>query len=350
MESFMDYIWHPEISVPLGIGLGVYLFLWILKNIVVARLKVISEKTDTYVDDIILVTLDKTKQFFMVGVALYAGFKQSSWDVKRMAVNADRLLVIVVGIQVIVWGLQAIKSWFEFEIQKKNNDPAIRTTFGFLGILVKFLFLATVVLFALNNLGVDVTTFIAGLGVGGIAIALATQNILGDLFSSLSIVLDKPFLVGDFINLGEWMGNVEHIGLKTTRIRSLTGEQIIVSNSQLLSSKIRNHKRMTERRVLFQIGVVYETTREQLKLLPELIKSVVSVEEKVRFERAHFMRFGASSLDFEVVYWVKDPDYTVHMDLQQKILLGIHEEIEKSGMEFAYPTQVIFTKQVVSAT
>jgi small-conductance mechanosensitive channel len=207
-----------------------------------------------------------------------------------------------------------------------------------------------VVLFALDNVGIKVTALVAGLGVGGIAIALAVQNILGDLFASLSIVLDKPFVVGDFVILGEFMGNVEHVGLKTTRVRSLSGEQIVFSNNDLLSSRLRNFGRLRERRALFTLGVTYQTPREKLQKIPGMIKQAIESIEKTRFDRSHFKSYGAFSLDFETVYYVLGADYALYMDIQQKINLQIHEMFENEGIEFAYPTQTVFVEKGENAS
>ncbi len=334
----------PYHYLPLFIAVGFYLIIWPVKKILVSRLKRISVLTETHVDDVLLVVLDKTHHFFMIGLSIYIGFQASPFDDKKYGAIADKFFIVLFSAQIIIWGGQAITSWFDFALEKKNHDPSIKTSFGFMALLLKIVFTVAVLLFTLNNLGVNVSTFIAGLGVGGIAIALATQNILGDLFSSLSIVMDKPFIVGDNINIGEWQGEVEHVGLKTTRIRSLTGEQIIISNSDLLSSKIRNFKRMTQRRVAFQLGLTYQTKREKLMLAPKLIEQIISSEQNVRFERAHFVRYGSSSLDFEVVYWVTNPEYLDYADVHQKILFAIHEAFEVNELEFAFPTQTLFVE------
>jgi small-conductance mechanosensitive channel len=210
---------------------------------------------------------------------------------------------------------------------------------GFIGKLVVW---SVVLLLALDNLGVQITTLVAGLGVGGIAVALAVQNILGDLFASLSIVLDKPFVVGDFLIIDNYLGSVEHVGLKSTRIRSLTGEQLIFSNNDLLRSRLRNYGRMYQRRVAFNIGVVYQTPREALKKIPGILQNAVEGQENVRFDRSHFKEYGDFSLNFETVYYVLVPDYNTYMDIQQAINMKIHEEFEGEGIEFAYPTQTVF--------
>jgi len=194
---------------------------------------------------------------------------------------------------------------------------------------------------ALDNLGIDVTALVAGLGIGGVAVALAVQNVLGDLFASLSIILDKPFVIGDFLVIGEYMGSVEYVGLKTTRVRSLSGEQLVFSNSDLLKSRIRNYGRMYERRVVFNIGVTYDTPRELLKRIPGMIRAAVEAQDKTRFDRSHFMKYGDYALQFETVYYVLSPDYNVYMDIQQAIYLIIHEDFEQNHIDFAYPTQTL---------
>jgi small-conductance mechanosensitive channel len=199
-----------------------------------------------------------------------------------------------------------------------------------------------VLLVALDNLGIDVTALVAGLGIGGVAVALSVQNILGDLFASLSIILDKPFVIGDFLIIDDYMGSVEYVGLKTTRVRSLSGEQLIFSNSDLLKSRIRNYGRMFERRVVFSIGVTYDTPREKLRRIPGIIQKAIEAEDKTRFDRSHFMKYGDYSLQFETVYYVLSADYNSYMDIQQAIYFAIHEAFEQEQIEFAYPTQTLF--------
>jgi len=191
-------------------------------------------------------------------------------------------------------------------------------------------------------MGVDITALIAGLGIGGIAVALALQNVLGDLFASLSIVLDKPFVIGDFIIVDDLLGTVEHIGLKTTRVRSLFGEQLVFSNSDLLNSRIRNYKRMHERRIVFSLGVTYQTPYEKLAAIPDIIREIIELQEQVRFDRAHFKEYGDFALEFEIVYYMLVPDYNAYMDTQQAINLALYERFEKEGISFAYPTQTLY--------
>jgi small-conductance mechanosensitive channel len=195
----------------------------------------------------------------------------------------------------------------------------------------------------LDNIpGVEITALVASLGIGGIAVALAVQNILSDLFASLSIVLDKPFVIGDFIIVDNCLGTVEHIGLKTTRLRSLSGEQLVFSNNDLLKSRVRNYKRMAERRVVFSVGVTYQTPLEKLERIPTLIRDTIEAQPAVRFDRAHFQGYGDFALNFEVVYYVLDPDYNRYMDIQQGINLGIYSSFAEEGIEFAYPTRTLY--------
>jgi small-conductance mechanosensitive channel len=200
---------------------------------------------------------------------------------------------------------------------------------------------SVIALAVLSNLGVNITAFIASLGVGGIAVALAVQNILGDLFASLAIAVDKPFEVGDFVVVGGVAGTVQMIGLKTTRIRSLQGEEVVMSNTDILKQTINNYRPMRERRIVFAFGVAYDTPAEKIEAIPGVVKRLVDAQEKLRFDRAHFKAFGDSSLDFEVVYIVKDPAYNTYMDMQQALNVGLMREFAAMGVEFAFPTRTI---------
>ena len=200
---------------------------------------------------------------------------------------------------------------------QENGEEKVKQLKGVLLVInLCIWFLGIVFLF--DNLGYDVTAIIAGLGIGGIAIALAAQNILGDLFNYFVIFFDRPFEIGDFIVLDDKKGNVEYIGIKTTRLKSITGEQIIISNTDLTNSRLHNFKRMEQRRVLFTLGVTYQTTPEQLQMIPGIIKSIIEDQEGITFDRAHFATFGDFSLKFEVVYFVQNRDYTVYMEINSK--------------------------------
>ncbi len=201
-------------------------------------------------------------------------------------------------------------------------------------------------LMILSNLDIEITALIAGLGVGGIAIGLAAQNIFKDLFSSLAIVFDQPFIRGDFISFdgGEYLGDVEKIGMKTTRIRSLSGEEVIIANSQLLDKEIRNYRRMDERRATFSLGVLYQTPHEKLRRIPELVKSAIEDVEKARFDRSHLKEYADSSINFESVFWIRDREYSAYMEVNHQILLNVHKAFEEEGIDFAYPTRTLYVE------
>jgi small-conductance mechanosensitive channel len=229
--------------------------------------------------------------------------------------------------------------------RKLQTDAAGATTITALGFLGRVILWSLLLLVALDNMGVSITGLVAGVGIGGIAIALAVQSILSDLFASLSIVLDKPFVIGDFIIVDNFLGTVEHIGLKTTRVRSLSGEQLIFSNTDLLNSRIRNYKRMFERRVVFEVGITYQTPPEKVKAVSGMIRAIIEDQPKVRFDRAHFKNFGDSALVYEAVYFMMTSEYNDYMDTQERVNLAIMIQFAEHGIEFAYPTRTLFVQQ-----
>jgi small-conductance mechanosensitive channel len=221
------------------------------------------------------------------------------------------------------------------------HDPARTMGASVLGFIGQAVVWTLILLLALQALGANVTALIASLGVGGIAVALALQNVLGDLFASITILLDKPFVVGDSIVIGDFNGTIEKIGVKSTRLRSVSGEEIIIGNQDLVSSRVRNFKRMRERRQVFTVGLTYDTPRAKLEKIPTIFKEIVTSVPDTRFDRAHFKSFGTSSLDFEVVYFVEKPDSNTLMDVQQRINLAIFDRFAAEGIEFAFPTQTV---------
>jgi small-conductance mechanosensitive channel len=282
-----------------------------------------------------------TGAWFFVLVSLYV----ASWVLAptRWTDLIPRVATVGLVLQLGLWATAALTMfWTLRRARQIAADPSTVAAMDLVGFALRLVVWAAVLLVLLDNLGVDVTALIAGLGVGGIAIALAAQNVIGDLFSSMSIVFDKPFVVGDFIVVGDFLGTVEHVGLKTTRLRSLSGEQLVFSNSDLLSCRIRNYGRMFERRVLSSIGVTYQTPAAKLRRITEVIREIVERQDKVRFDRAHFQKFGDSALMFEFVYYVLTPDYNYYMDVQQSINLALFEQLAAEGVEFAYPTQTVF--------
>jgi len=225
---------------------------------------------------------------------------------------------------------------------RKGSDELLERSLNGIFNVFKVIAWGLAIVFFLDNLGFKISSVIAGLGIGGVAVALAAQAVLGDVFSYFSILFDRPFTVGDFIIIGDYLGTVEYIGIKTTRIRSLSGEQVIFSNSDLTNSRVRNYKRMDRRRVVFQLGVTYQTKLEQLKEIPKIIERIIKNTKDTAFDRAHFFSYGDFSLIYEVVYYVISADYNKYMDIQQQINFAIKEEFENKGIEFAYPTQTLF--------
>ena len=326
----------------LGVWATLSVVFIVVQRVLTRRLETLAERTRTNIDNVIANILRQTRAYFLVGLAFYAAV--ALVQLPRPIIQwGGRVAFVLLLLQVIRWGSGLITFYVErYRQQKLEEDPAAVTSMQALGFIGRLGLWTVVLLVALDNFGVDITALIASVGIAGVAIGLAVQNILGDLFASLSIVLDKPFVVGDFIIVDNYMGTVEHIGLKSTRIRSLTGEQLVFSNSDLLNSRIRNYKRMRERRIVFTVGVVYQTPKEKLEKIPQIIREIIEAQERVRFDRAHFKEFGPSSLNLEVVYWGLDPDYTHHMNIQQAINLALFERFAQEGIEFAYPTQTLF--------
>jgi small-conductance mechanosensitive channel len=300
--------------------------------------------------EIPLEVLSRTTTLFLAALSIFAG---AQWLTMSAGTShaLDDAITIVAFWQAGVWASVAVTAWLEHKRKSQlASDRAAASSIAVIAFIARAVLWVMVALLALENLGVNITTLVAGLGIGGVAVALALQNILGDLFASLSITFDQPFFVGDFVIVDSFLGSVEHIGIKSTRLRSLTGEQIVMSNADLLKSRLRNYGRMSERRVLFTIGVTYDTPVEKLEQIPGIIRRIVESQEGARFDRSHFANHGACSLDFETVYYVLSADYTRHMDIQQQIRLQIHRELARLAVEFAYPTQRLIIERAAATT
>ncbi len=292
-------------------------------------------------DDLVFRAASGGARLFLVSASVYASATLVDMPAPIKGV-VTQLTIVATLVQVAIWATRFLTEWsLEIRQSKDGADAARATTVGALSMLGKVTIWVIVLLFVLDNLGVNITALATGLGIGGVAVALALQNILGDLFASLSISLDKPFIIGDFITVDGFLGTVEHVGLKTTRLRSLSGELLVFSNADLLKSRIRNFKHMTERRVVFKIGIEYGTPIDKVRTVPATLRTIIEQEPFTRFDRAHFQQFGAYSLDFEVVYFVLAPDYMAYMDAQQNINLKLYQAFKDQGIEFAFPTQVV---------
>jgi small-conductance mechanosensitive channel len=339
----------PAWLAALGVILAINIAVAVAKWGAISRLSRLAGRTSTSIDDAAIEIARRTYQSLILLVSLYLA--------SRYLILPDRLreilrtvAIVAAFLQLGLWISAALVFWLgRYGARAAKTNASAATTIGALAFVGQLALWSIVLLLALDNLGVDVTALVTGLGVGGIAVALAVQNILGDLFASLSIIVDKPFVIGDFITVGDYSGTVENVGLKTTRLRSLNGEQIVFSNSDLLSSRIRNYKRMYERRVAFTFSVHYLTTPEQLESIPAMIEEIVRSQQLARFERAHFAKFRESSFDFEVVYWMTDPDYTRYMDVQQTINLALIRGFAGAGIYFFNPTRTIVMDGPVQA-
>jgi small-conductance mechanosensitive channel len=324
--------------------------LFIARTLVARRLGKIASRTATTADDAIVDLLRRTRYFFILTCAVAGA--TLFLDLPARALAIGRLLgTIALILQIAIWGNGLITFWFRnYAERKADTDISSRTTIAAFSFVARAILWVMLSLVALNRLGYDVTALITGLGVGGIAIALAVQNVLGDLFAALAIVLDKPFVVGDSISVDTMTGTVEHVGLKTTRVRSVNGEQVIFSNADLLKSRIRNFKRMQERRVVLPIGVSYDTPPDTVARIPELLREAVEAQQQVRFDRSHFMSYGDSALNFETVYFVLSADYLVYANINQAVNLAVLRRFATEKIEFAYPTRTILLRREPSAS
>jgi small-conductance mechanosensitive channel len=304
-----------------------------------------AQATARDTDDLILDLAVRTRLVLLLIPAVYLGSRalDAPLEIAALIRVLARLCLIAQG----AFWLAGVVDFLmrRYRRRRVESDPSAITTIRAFRFAALTAVWSVALLVALDNLGVNVTTLITGLGIGGVAIALATQNILGDLFASLSIVVDKPFVVGDFINAGTDMGTVEYIGLKTTRVRSLSGEQLVFSNSDLLQSRIRNFRNMKERRVLFRLGVVYQTPIQVLRAIPNAVRAIIERTPLTRFDRGHFAVFGESAYEFEFVYYVLSAEYSVHANIQETVNLAIVEEFARMNVAFAYPSRTLYVER-----
>lgn len=282
--------------------------------------------------------LSSTSKFLLFLISLMVAVKFVPLAPRWEAALAHGWFILL-AFQIALWLNTGIRLWMESLLHDDKPRNPVTTTI--LGIILRIIVWTMMLLSILANLGVDITALVASLGVGGIAIALAVQTLLSDVFASLSIGLDKPFEVGDFVVFGDIAGNIEHIGLKTTRIRSLSGEQVVCSNADLLHETLHNYKRMEERRIAFRFGVTYATPPATMRKIGGVVAEIIKGIESTRFDRAHFLAFDDYQLTFEVVYYVLKADYSLYMDVQQEINLQLMERLAAMEVDFAFPTQSI---------
>lgn len=313
--------------------------------VVLRKLAVLAEKTETDIDDTLIKIVESLKPGFYVFIAFFFSIKALELnDLEVQIVNT--ILIAWIALQVVI----ALQILIDYVIEKKFADldgdgEPDNGIVSFMAGLAKAALWIIAALMVLSNLGVNVTGLMAGLGVGGLAIAFALQGIFADLFASFAIYLDKPFKVGDHIVAGEHRGNVEKIGIKTTRLRALQGEEIVISNQELTSARIHNFKKLEERRITTQFGVTYETPNLKLEKIPGMVKEVVDAEKVTRFDRCHFTTFGDSALLFDLVYYIESDNYVDYLDAQQTMNFKIKDLFEKEGIDMAFPTQTIYLEK-----
>ena len=329
----------------IGLVLVIMIVVRAALGIVIGRIKKLAALTATDLDDLAVELLDKTRSLFIFLIAVWLGARPLTLP-DGVETTIRGVLMVGLLMQGGFWGNGVIAYVSNKYKKGQADDPGILMAVGAVSVIARIALWSVLLLTVLGSMGVNVMAFTASLGIGGLAVALALQEVLGDLLGSLSIVFDKPFVIGDFVTVGDMSGTVEHVGLKTTRVRSISGEQLVFSNSDLLSSRIRNYGRMSERRVLFSLGAIYGTSPELLRQIPELVKSEIEKLDKTRFDRCHFKTFGVSSLDFEAVYFMQVPDYAAYMETQQSINLGIYDRFSEAGIEFAFPTQTLHLEPV----
>lgn len=316
--------------------------MWIVKTVIISRLNAWAKQTTTDVDDFVIGLLNQVGLGTYLLVSVYIA-SQSLILPGSITRILHLLFVVVLTFKVI----QVLQQALQFFLGKwmgrtETEDPTATVAAKNLGIIVKVVLWIGGVMFLLDNLGIDVTAAIAGLGITGIAVALAAQTLLKDTFAAFCIFIDKPFKVGDAISVDDLVGTIEYVGFKTTRVRSLGGEQLIFPNSQLTDNRVRNFKRMEQRRIVFKIGVIYQTPADKVREIPVILKQIIDSTPDTKFDRAHFLSYGDFALIYEVVYFVLKPDYLVYANAQQEINFRLMDEFAKRGIEFAYPTQQIF--------
>ena len=326
------------------VAVAVWSALWIVRRLVASRYEKYAAAQNRMPIRLLAYLVGNTKQFFLLAIALDAAQTGLTLPDKIQHIISAVVLILIL-LQIGFWAGRAVHFYVQMKELERGADQVFAGSLDIINFVARMLIWSLLILVALDNFGVNITALLAGLGVGGVAVALALQNILGDLFASLSIALDKPFVVGDRLVIDTYIGNVEHIGIKTTRLRSETGEQIILSNADILKSRVRNFGRAQEQRALATIRVTYETPTDKLQAIPKLLESIVREQANVRFDRCHLKALGDSALHFELSYFVQQPSLNPLLDLQQAVNFRIIDEFRRLGVEFDYPTQRVILAQ-----
>ena len=330
------------------LGIAVWTGLWILRRLIASRYKGYSSARNHTAIRLIAYLIGNTKQVLFLAIALDAAQGTLTFPPRIQHIVSNIVLILIL-LQVGLWAGRTLRFYLATKEAERGADQVFAGSLDIINFVSGMLIWSLLILVALDNFGVNITALLAGLGVGGVAVALALQNVLGDLFASLSIALDKPFVVGDSLAIDTFVGKVEHIGIKTTRLRSESGEQIILSNADILKSRVRNHGRAPELRALATIRVAYGTPLEKLKAIPALLEGIVREHEQARFERCHLKTLGDSSLVFELAYFVRQPSVNPLLDLQQMVNFRILDAFKGLGVDFAYPAQLVVLERQETA-
>jgi len=341
-EYLNNTLYSYLVSLAVFILLSIIVFL--LRYIVICKLKKRAEAKIIKLD-VIIINLIKRN----IIPTLYFGvfyFSISLLNIPKMADKAIKIIGIILLSFFIIKIISVLfQKAVEAHFEKNQHDEDYVKTAKVIFPAVNIVVWVIGIIFLLGNLGFNVTSIVTGLGIGGIAVALAAQAVLGDLFSYFAILIDKPFEIGDFVIVNNEKGTIEKVGIKTTKVRSLSGEQLVFSNSTLTNSTIKNYKRMFERRIVFQFGVVYSTNVEKLKSISKKVKEIIESIEQTRFDRSHFFDFGDFSLNFETVYFVLSNDYIIYMNIQEEINLRLKQFFLENDIAFAYPTSVVYLEK-----
>jgi small-conductance mechanosensitive channel len=329
------------------IAVAIWFGLWLVRKLIASRYQRYSSAQNPTLLRLLGYLVGNTKQILFLAIAVDVA-QESLTFTPRVQHLVSNLVLILILIQVGLWAGRSVRFYLEMKEAERGADRVFAGSLDIINFVSRVAIWSLLVLVALDNFGVNITALLAGLGVGGVAVALALQNVLGDLFASLSIALDKPFVVGDSLTIDTYIGKVEHIGIKTTRLRSESGEQIILSNADILKSRVRNNGRAPEMRILATLRVPYATPRERVKAIPKLLEDIVREHEQARFERCHLRTLGESALHFELSYFVRNPTVNPLLDLQQAVNFRILEEFERLGVEFAYPAQMVMLEQLAA--
>ena len=347
LEDYLKFeFWNnttKDYLIAMGIIVIGILIVRIFKKTLLQKLKSLTEKTSTNFDDYLVEAIEKFVIPALYISIVFFGIRTLtiSDEFRTILANAHKVILAYYIVRLISSVLiLLLKTWVR---EQEHGEEKVKQIGGII-LIVNVLIWGIGILFLFDNLGYDVTAIVTGMGIGGIAVALAAQNILGDLFNYFVIFFDRPIEIGDFIVIDDKNGVVEKIGIKTTRVKTLSGEQLVIANSDLTGSRIHNYKKMQRRRILFGVGVSYETSPENLKSIPGILKDIVNHQQPITFDRAHFKEFGDSSLNFEVVYYIEDAAYNTYMDIQQQINFEIFDRFQEMDISIAFPTRTLYLR------